>query len=46
MHKPEKKQRTLTKLEFKTCRNIDYGNEDRQKQNKDMQMEERKPERK
>lgn len=29
--KPEIQQRTLTKLDFKTCKNIECGNKDRMK---------------
>lgn len=44
--KSEIKQRTLTNLAFKTCKNIECGNEERQNQNKNIKMERHKSERK
>ena len=33
--KVELDQRTQTKFDFKTCKNMEFGNEDRQNQNKE-----------
>lgn len=44
--KLEKEQRTQTKFNFKTHKNMECGNENRQNQNKEIHREEHKPEKK